>query len=306
VEFSYYNRKTSVHRLHPLCKILWVFAVLFGSIIINEPVFLLLLFFSTIPFALIGKIMKEWFSFIRLALLLSFLIILINTLASQHGSTVLYQIIGLPFFGTIKITLESLIFSLAMSLRLLSTLSAFAIITLTINPDDLLQTILLLKFPYKTVFTTTVAIRFIPCLFSDLKTIQDSVRSRGYPLNTKGFFRSIIQRSSLLTPLLSNSLERSVQSAEAMESRGFGASGKKTFYKHIKITTIDYFFVLLSLFLFLLFSFIWWSNIGAYNYYPTLPPIHINFSYCISALFLVFFVSAPVVFSPLKKVIDLD
>jgi len=131
LKLSYYDKKTPVHRLHPACKILWVFGVLFGSIIINDPILLLLLFLSTIPFAILGKITKEWFSFVRLALWLSLIIIIINMLASQHGSTILYSISGLPLFGTIKITLESLLFGVAMSLRLLSTLSAFAIITLT-------------------------------------------------------------------------------------------------------------------------------------------------------------------------------
>lgn len=306
MKLSYYDKKTPVHRLHPACKILWVFGVLFGSIIINDPILLLLLFLSTIPFAILGKITKEWFSFVRLALWLSLIIIIINMLASQHGSTILYSISGLPLFGTIKITLESLLFGIAMSLRLLSTLSAFAIITLTINPDDLLQTILLLKFPYRTVFTTTIAIRFIPCILMDLETLQDSIRSRGYQIKKKGFAGRIKQRAALLPPLLSNSLERSIQSAEAMESRGFGSHGKKTFYKNIQTTSADYFFILLSLSLFVLFIAMWLLKIGTIDYYPTLTPINVTLSYVVSAFVLVSFVSAPVVFSPLKKVIDLD
>lgn len=306
LKLTYYDKKTVVHRLHPACKILWVLGVLFGSIIIEDPILLLLLFLSTIPFAILGKITKEWFSFVRLALWLSLIIILINTLASQHGSTILYSIIDLPLFGTIKITLESLLFSIGMSLRLLSTLSAFAIITLTINPDDLLQTILSLKFPYRTVFTTTIAIRFIPCLLTDLETLQDSIRSRGYQIEKKGFIGRIKQRAALILPLLSNSLERSIQSAEAMESRGFGSSGKKTFYKNIRATTVDRFFILLSLALFVLFPAMWLFNLGAYDYYPTPTSINITVSYTILAAVLVFLVSAPIVFSPLKKVIDLD
>jgi len=295
-----------VHRLHPACKILWVLGLLAGSIIINDPLLLLLLFLSTIPFAILGKITKEWFSFVRLALWLSLIIILINTLVSQHGSTILYNGTGLPLFGTIKITLESLLFGVAMSLRLLSTLSAFAILTLTINPDDLLQTILSLKFPYKTVLTTTIALRFIPCLLTDLETLQNSICTRGYQMKEGSFIGRIKQRAILIPPLLSNSLERSIQSAEAMESRGFGSQGKKTFYKNIQTTAADYFFILLSISLFILFLSMWLLNIGTYNYYPTLTPINITLSYVASAAILVFLVSAPVTFSPLKKVVDLD
>ena len=91
-----------------------------------------------------------------------------------------------------------------------------------------------------------------------------------------------------------------------MESRGFGSSGKKTFYKNIRATPVDYFFILLSLTLFVLFPAIWLLNIGSYDYYPTITSINITVSYIILVVVLVFFVSAPVTFSPLKKVIDLD
>jgi len=306
VKFAYQDKKTPVYRVHPACKILWVLGILVGSIIINDPLLLLLMFLSTIPFALLGKITKEWSSFLRLALWLSLIIILVNTLASQHGSTILYTITRIPLIGSVKITLESLLFSIGMSLRLLSTISAFAILTLTINPDDLLQTILSLKFPYKTVLTTTIALRFIPCLLTDLETLQNSIRTRGYQMKEGSFIGHIKQRAILISPLLSNSLERSIQSAEAMESRGFGSQGKKTFYKNIQTTAADYFFILLSISLFILFLSMRLLSIGTYEYYPTLTPIIITVPYVVAAVVLVFLVSAPVVFSPLKKVIDLD
>jgi len=306
VKFIYQDKKTSVHRIHPGCKILWVLGVLTGSILIGDPIFLLFLFLSTIPFVLIGKIMKEWFSFMRLALWLSFFIVIINTLASQHGSHILLSFTNIPIFGVLTISLESLVFGISMSLRLMATISAFAIITLTVNPDDLLQTILLLKFPYRTVLTTTIAIRFIPCLFADIDTLQDSLRTRGYKMDDQRFLNRIKRRAALVLHLLSNSLERSIQSAESMESRGFGLNGKKTFYKTVKTTRVDYLFILLSVSLFILFLFMWTQNIGTYSYYPSLTPISITLSYVLTAVFIMFLVASPAVFSPVKKVIDLD
>ena len=73
----------------------------------------MILFLSTIPFVLIGRIVYEWFSFVKLALWFSLLIILINLLASQHGLTILYSLNNLPIFGTIKFTFESLVFGVA-------------------------------------------------------------------------------------------------------------------------------------------------------------------------------------------------
>ncbi len=307
MKFAYKNKETVIHRLHPACKLIWVIGILFACIIISDPILLLLIFFSTVPFVIIGKIVKEWFSFLKLTLWLSFFIIVINMFASQYGSTILYVIPSeIPIVGKLKITFEALVFGIGMSFRLIATISAFAIVTLTINPDDLLQTFLAFKLPYRTVFTTAIATRFMPCLLNDVDTMTDSLRTRAYNFNDGKFLQRIKRRSVLILPLLSNSLERAIQSAEAMESRAFGSDTKRTIYKKIETTLTDYFFIMLStlflVFLFLMLLF----NIGSYNYYPSLDPIYINVSYMSVALVLIFFVLAPAVFSPLKKVFDLD
>ena len=124
---------------------------------------------------------------------------------------------------------------------------------------------------------------------------------------TEGGFLTRIKRRAIIIPsLLSNSLERSIQSAEAMESRGFGSKGRKTFYDVIKTTRTDYFFIALSLSLFALFAIMWILRIGTYEYYPNITPIVITISYVSVALILVLSAASPAIFSPLKKVIDLD
>lgn len=306
MKFAYKDKKTPIHRLHPVCIIIWVVAIVIGSFIIEDPILLILLFLSTISFAILGKIVKEWFLFIKFAFFLSIILIVINMLASQHGSHIIFRAIGVPLFGNIKLTLESLVFGIGMSLRLLSTISAFAILTLTINPDVLLQIILTLKFPYRTVLTTSIAVRFIPCLLSDLDTIQDSLKTRGYKMNEGGFINRIKKRLVIFPPLLSNSLERSIQSAEAMESRGFGLKGKKNFFKKIQTTKTDYFFIILPILLIFLIIMMWILNIGTYDYYPSITPVALSLSYFIIGLLLVLIVISPAIFSPLKKVIDLD
>lgn len=306
MKFAYQDKKSPIHRIHPIAKIIWVLAVLTFSILIDDPVLLFLLFLSTIPFVIIGRILKEWYLFLKFALFLSLIIIIINVLASQHGSHIIYRAMGLPILGNIKITLESLVFGIGMSLRLISTISAFAILTLTINPDVLLQTILLLKIPQRTVFITSLATRFIPCLLADVDKIQDSLKSRAYNMKDGGIIKRLKRRAILLPPLLSNSLERSIQSAEAMESRGFGSKGKKTFYKTIQATKLDYFFIILPLLLILIIITVWFLDIGTYEYYPTLTPISITLNYILLGSLLVFMVISLAIFSPLKKVVDLD
>jgi len=306
MKFAYQNNKSLIHKLHPICKIIWTFAIIIGCFLIEDPLLLLILFLSTIPFVIAGKIIRGWIFFIKFALILSIIIVIINIFASQHGYHIIYQIDNVPLFNQIKITLESFIFSLSMALRLLSTISAFSIITLTISPDELLYTILRLKIPYKTVFTTSIAIRFIPTLINDLNKLQDSLKSRAYKINEGGFFSKIKRRAILIPPLLSNSLERSIQSAEAMESRGFGSKGKKTYYKPIHTTKIDFFFILLPISMLFFLFVIWISKNVSFQYFPNISKISLNFTYFLVAILLIIFSVSPILFSPLKKVIDFD
>jgi energy-coupling factor transport system permease protein len=111
-----------------------------------------------------------------------------------------------------------------------------------------------LKIPYRTVLTTSVAARFIPSLLNDAENISIGFKTRGYQISG-GFFEKVKKRAAIIPPLLSNSLERSVQFAEALECRGFGSKGKKTFYSRMKVTRKDLLFIILSTSpLFLLFQ----------------------------------------------------
>ena len=306
MKFTYTDKKTPIHILHPGCKLMWAFAVLIGSFMINDPIFLLLLFLSTIPFVIIGKITKEWSYFIKIVFFLSFFIIIINLFASQHGTHIFYNLSNIPLIGSLKLTLESLLFSISMSLRLFSTISAFAIVSLTINPDDLLQMFLIFKIPQKTVITTSISTRFIPCFLKDVDTLSDSLKTRGYQINDGGFIDRIKKRAILIPPLISSSLERAIQSAEAMEARAFGSNGKKSFYKKIKTTFFDKILIIFSASLLFYFLIIWFYSIGSYSYYPSLSKISFSIPYVLFSLFLFFIMSFIAFISHVKKVIDLD
>ncbi len=305
MQFRYQDKKTIVHRLHPLCKVLWVCSVFVGSLILDDPILLLLLFLSTIPFFILGRIVHEWLIFMRFALLFSLFIFLINCFASQHGSTIIYHS-PWPSFS-FMVSLESIVFGVMMCMRLFATLSAFAFFSLTVDPDRLMNTLLLLRFPQKSLSTASLSFRFMPLLFQDLEILQQSLQTRGYALpGPKGFFQRMKRQMILVIPLLSNSLDRAIQSAEAMEARGFGSSGKKTLFKKYNITTVDSFLIGLTCAGIVFFLLIFVFDFSSFSIYPTVSFIRFSVSYLLLAAAIVFVVLLPLLFSPLKKVIDLD
>lgn len=304
---TFKDKDTAIHNLNPLCKLAWVIAVSFLSLVFSNPLYLLALFMSTIPLVLSAKIVREWLPFMKFAAFLCLMIIVINALFSHSGKHVLYSIsFNFPLITGLRITVESILFGVGMSIRILTIISVFTILTLTVHPDDIMLAMMKLRLPYRSVLLTSLSTRFIPTLIKDVETIGDAYRSRGLELDKKGFAGKIKNRMPIVMALLSNSLERAVQVAEAMESRAFGSEEKRTFYKDVNLSRTDY-AILTSSFVFFALSFLLrLIGYGNYQYYPSIKPILTTF-WEVGAIFSLFMLASAVVFlSPIKRRFDLD
>jgi energy-coupling factor transport system permease protein len=268
----YRDRDTPIHRLNPFPKLGWIISIIILALVLDNPFFLLLLFLATLPLVKAARVEAEWRSFIKLALYLSGVIILVNALVSSYGTHVLFELPGnLPLLGAPVITLEAIIYGVAMSLRLLAIISAFALLTLTVNPDDMMLAMIKMRLPYKSVLVTTLSTRFVPTLLDDVDRISDVQRARGLELDRGKLGQRIKSRASIVTALLANSLDRAVQVAEAMESRAFGTGSKRTFYRDISFSPADVTALVFSLLPGALGVFMALNGYGQYQYY-TGPP----------------------------------
>ena len=286
---------------------IWVLSTIFLALIISDPLMLVIIFLATIPYAILGKIGTRWFSFVKLGLYMGLFIIIINILVSRHGTTVLFQFLNpVPVFGNFAITLEAFIFGLGMSIRLLVILSTFAILTLTVNPDDLFDLFMKTKLPARTVFTTSLATRFVPSLMKDMDNITISLRARGYELDDSKRIRGVKKKANLLIPLLSNSLDRAIQIAEAMESRAFGSGQKRTSYAQRKITRTDASLIIFSSLPAIVGLVCLYLGLGNYQYYPTNDTITFDTVYLLSFLCLFLAIAVVAFLSPVKGRLDLD
>ena len=307
ISFRYKEKGTAIHKLNAFCKLAWVVSILVLSLIFNNPIYLLLLFLSTLPMIIAARVWREWVSLMKFALYLCLAIVIINALVSYHGSHLLWQApFRIPLIGAPVITLEAIFFGVGMSLRLLAIISAFTILTFTIHPDDIMLAMIKMKLPYKSVLVTSLSTRFVPTLIDDVERISDVQRSRGLELDKGKLAQRIKSRMAIIIPLLSNSLDRTIQVAEAMESRAFGSGEKRTFYKEIRLSKLDI-PTLISGFLPVVSGIFmrWWGQ-GDYQYYPTLGKISLDGFECSMLALLVFLLCMIVPLALLKKRIELD
>ena len=276
---TYRPTDSDIHRLNPFVMLAWVTSVLAAAMTVQHPVLLCAVFLVTVPVALVARVGRQWMAMMRLVLWMSVAIIIINALVSQQGSHVLLTAgFRVPLLGTPRLTLEALIFGSAMALRLAAIISAFTLLNLCVHPDDLMRAAIKLRLPYRSVLVTSLSTRFIPVLMADARTIADVQRSRGLAFDRGGIIERIRNGGALILPLLSNSLDRAVQVAEAMESRAYGAPVRRTFYRYSPLTPVDVTALMIVLGGGLLLVVTRALGFAGYPYYPTLGELTMSSS----------------------------
>ena len=268
---AYRPTDSDIHRLNPFVMLAWVTAVLVAAMTVQHPILLLAVFLTTVPVAYAARVGSQWVAMMKYVLWMSAAIVVVNVLVSQQGGHVLLEAgFRLPLFGTPRLTVEALVFGGAMALRLAAIISAFTLLNVCVHPDDLMRAAIKLRLPYRSVLVTSLSTRFIPVLMADARTISDVQRSRGVAFDKGSLLARIRNGGALILPLLSNSLDRAVQIAEAMESRGYGAAVRRTFYRDRPMVAGDVVAAIVLLGGAVLLVVARLFGAGGYEYYPVL------------------------------------
>jgi energy-coupling factor transport system permease protein len=114
------------------------------------------------------------------------------------------------------------------SFRFLAIISSTSVFFVTTSPDELEQIMKWMRVPRDIVFAFVTAIRFIPVVMLDAFQIMDAQKSRGLEFERGNIFRRIRNMVPILIPLVVNSVIRSGELAEAMESRAYGSTPRPT------------------------------------------------------------------------------
>jgi energy-coupling factor transport system permease protein len=204
-----------IHNLDPRIKFVYVCSIFAVAISFWEILPLLTLFLLQIPFVLIAGVRREWLRSMRGAAFLATIIFLTNFAVAFIGA-------GYVF------TAKSLENALAMTLRFIVLVESFSVFFLTTSPDHLGLALEQTRVPYELVFAFTTAVRFVPVLAEEAQTIMDAQKARGLELERGNFLKRIRNYIPILIPLIVSAIRRSLELAEAMESRAWGATKKRT------------------------------------------------------------------------------
>jgi energy-coupling factor transport system permease protein len=222
-------RKVSspIHNLDPRMKFLYVISVFVAAIIFGSIIPLLILFAMQIPFVLLARVQKQWLRSLRGALFLAVFIFVVNVAGNflTQGYTV---------------TAANWENAAAMTLRFVVLVESFSVFFLTTSPDHLGLALEQSRVPYEFSFAFTTAVRFVPVLAEEAQTIMDAQKARGLELEKGNFMKRIRNYVPVLIPLIVSAIRRSLELAEAMESRAWGATKKRTNLYALKLRRGDY------------------------------------------------------------------
>ena len=215
-----------IHRLDPRTKFIISCVIFIQAFLFTEFFYLIILFFAQLPLVVFARIQKQWARSLRGGLMLILLIFSTNLIVGVVSND-------------FQLTSESLTYSTSMSLRFVVLMTSFSIFFLTTSPDDLGLALEQSHIPYEFCFAFTTAVRFVPVLAREAQTIMDAQKSRGLELEKGGFMKRIRNYIPILIPLIVSAIRRSLELAEAMETRAFGAKKQRTSLYALKIERRD-------------------------------------------------------------------
>ncbi len=138
------------------------------------------------------------------------------------------------------VTMDGLLFGLAMGLRVAIMSVAAGIWMMTTAPQKLTLGLLKMGLPYRAGLAMSTTIRFIPLINAERAMIAEAQRARALNLDTGNPIARALKSVSVIGPLFLRALALSQSLAIAMEARGMGARPHRTSIVEIELTPLDW------------------------------------------------------------------
>ena len=228
----YTNNGSWLTQLHPFTK-LWYLAAAICIPLLTGSLWRFAAMII-ISFALLksGRLIEKALPLIAFSFTIILTIFLIHGLVNQQNKNVLFAI------GFFKFYKEGLLYAAHIGLNILNMLLSFAIVVLSTRPSELVDELERKGFSPRFGYIINSVFQIIPQMMGTMHTITDAQRSRG--METEGNLLVRIKAFlPLISPVVMSALTATRERAIALEVRGFGVKGTKTWMHPHKKTKAD-------------------------------------------------------------------
>ncbi|MGP6138998.1 MULTISPECIES: energy-coupling factor transporter transmembrane component T family protein [unclassified Jeotgalibaca] len=265
---SYIERQSPVHRLAGATKLIFFLLFSTAAMLTYDTRVLLVLFVISLAIFKLSKIKIKEIGFVLLFILTFLLLnnVAIYLFSPQEG----VRIYGsshelLHIWGRYNITQEQLFYQFNVTLKYFVVIPVALLFIVTTHPSEFAASLNKIGVNYKIAYSVSLALRYIPDIQRDFRTISQSQQARGVDISrNEKMVKRIKNISAIIFPLILSSLDRIEVISHAMELRGFGKNKKRSWYSAKKPSQSDSIVLLLSALIFVFSIWLTLQNDGRF------------------------------------------
>lgn len=206
---------------HPAINVLYFALVLTYSMCLMHPVALLISFGAALGYSIFLSGKKTWGT-LKVILPIVLLASILNPMFNHKGVTLLtYLPDGNP------LTLESILYGVAASFMMAAVILWFSCFNKVMTTDKLVY--LFGRIIPALSLVLSMTLRFIPRFRDQLKVVSESQKCIGRDTGSGSLLNRAKNGLTILSILVTWSLENAIETADSMKCRGYGLPGRTAF-----------------------------------------------------------------------------
>ena len=216
------RNKDAFSGYHPAVNFLYFALVLLGTMVLMHPMSLLISLGCAAAYQ-ITLLGRRAFRF-QMGVLLPMLLLaaLLNPAFQHEGATILcYLPSGNP------LTLESIVYGFAAAMMLAAVIIWFSCYTQVMTSDKFIY--LFGRVIPALSLVLSMALRFVPKFKAQFSTVAAAQKCIGRDLSNGSLWERLRHGVTILSIMITWSLENAIETADSMKSRGYGLPGRTAF-----------------------------------------------------------------------------
>ena len=138
------------------------------------------------------------------------------------------------------------LYGLAMGLRLSAMVAAGMVFMATTMVEEFAHGLRRLGLPYAVSFALAGAVRLVPTFLGSSASVVEARKSRGLDLEAGNLLARLRKHLPVLVPVFVTAIRSAELTAMALESKGFGAHHRRSYYLELRMRATDWMCVALA------------------------------------------------------------
>lgn len=216
------KKTDAFYGFHPLVNFLYFVLTIGCGMIFRHPVCQLVSLVCSLVYAIYLDGRKTVMAVLKFMLPVVLLTAIINPVFSHEGRTILvYLPSGNP------LTLESILYGISAGVMLASVFLWFRCFNAVITSDKFVY--LFGRIIPALSLVLSMTLRFVPRFKKQMTVVADAQRAAGRDVSTGSVFKRLRNAVTILSIMITWSLENAIDTADSMKSRGYGLKGRTAF-----------------------------------------------------------------------------